>query len=341
MTQVTAVACIEEAARQVDDPEAFPLIPEMLAGQMRFGWDLDPPEHYLYIPEEASDPVGALAVELPTRDNLHLAWVSVSVHPDHRRHGHGSVIMNEALRIARVAGRSTIWVGTAEDDQGARRFVEGFGFAYASHDARRRQELAEVDQTAIQRLWAMAEAAAADYCLERLQPPIPDKVLSELVEVTAAINDAPMGELTYEDEKFDLQRLRDLETAARGRGDRVYRVIARRRDTGEVGGHTVVLTHPLQPDVGGQGDTAVARHHRGQRLGLLVKIDMMRWLAEVEPQLKIIETWNNVDNNFMINVNEALGYRLSRIFNMYELKLAAAPEASTDGTPSPGVRKLG
>ena len=147
-------------------------------------------------------------------------------------------------------------------------------------------------------------------------------MLSELVEVTAAINDAPMGELTYEDEKFDLQRLRDLETAARGRGDRVYRVIARHRATGEVGGHTVVITHPLQPDVAGQGDTAVARHHRGHRLGLLLKIDMMRWLAQVEPQLKIIETWNNVDNKFMINVNEALGYRLSRIFNMYELKLA-------------------
>ena len=29
--------------------------------------------------------------------------------------------------------------------------------------------------------------------------------------MTAAINDAPMGDLTYEDEKFDLQRLRDLE----------------------------------------------------------------------------------------------------------------------------------
>jgi hypothetical protein len=48
---------------------------------------------------------------------------------------------------------------------------------------------------------------------------------------------------------------------------------------------------------------------------------MMRWLAEVEPQLKIIETWNNADNTFMINVNEALGYRMSRIFNMYELRL--------------------
>jgi GNAT superfamily N-acetyltransferase len=321
MSQVTAVASIEEAARQVDDPDAFPPIAEMLAAQMRYGWDLDAPEHYLYIPEDASDPVGALVLDLPTRDNLHLVWVGIVVHPDHRRHGHGSVIMNEALRLAREAGRNTIWVGTAEDDQGARRFVERFGFGYASHDARRRQVLADIDQTEIRRLWATTEPAASDYCLERLQPPIPDKVLSELVEVTAAINDAPMGDLTFEDERFDLQRLRDLETAARGRGDRVYRVIARHRDTGEVGGHTVVLTHPLRPHVGGQGDTAVARHHRGHRLGLLLKIDMMHWLAEVEPQLKIIETWNNVDNSFMINVNEALGYRLSRIFNMYELRL--------------------
>jgi GNAT superfamily N-acetyltransferase len=293
----------------------------MLAGQMRYGWDLEPPEHYLYIPEGTSDPAGVLVLDMPTRDNLHLVWAQILVHPDQRRHGHGSVIMNEALRMARESGRSTIWVGTAEDDQGARRFVERFGFRYASHDARRRQVLANVDQTEVQRLWELAEAAATDYSLERLQPPISDEVLTALVEVTAAINDAPMGELTHEDEKFDLQRLRDFETAARGRGDRVYRVIARHRDTGEVGGHTVVLTHPLQPDVGGQADTAVARHHRGHRLGQLLKIDMMRWLADAEPQLEIIETWNNVDNTFMINVNEALGYRLSRIFDMYELQL--------------------
>jgi GNAT superfamily N-acetyltransferase len=258
---------------------------------------------------------------MPTRDNLHLVWAEIVVHPDDRRRGHGSVIMNEVLRITREAGRSTLLVGTAEDDQGARCFVEGFGFGSASRDARRRQLLADVDQSEVQRLWALAETAAADYCLERLQPPIADDVLSELVEVTAAINDAPMGALTYEDEKFDRQRLADFETAVKGRGEREYRVLARQRKTGEVGGHTMVAVHPLRPEVGGQADTAVARQHRGHRLGLLLKIEMMRWLADVEPQLKIIETWNNVDNNFMINVNEALGYRLSRVFNMYELRV--------------------
>jgi GNAT superfamily N-acetyltransferase len=321
LAQVTAVARIEEAARQVDDPDAFPGIPEMLAAEMRYGWDLEPAEHYLYVPDAAADPVGVLAVDLPTRDNLHLIWAQIWVHPDDRRRGHGSVIMNEVLRIARQTNRNTIWVGTAEDDQGARFFVEKFGFRYASHDARRRQLLADVDQSEVQRLWALAETTAADYCLERLQPPIADDVLGELVEVTAAINDAPMGALTYEDEKFDGQRLADFETAVKGRGEREYRVLARQRKTGEVGGHTMVAVHPLRPEVGGQADTAVARQHRGHRLGLLLKIDMMHWLADVEPQLKIIETWNNVDNNFMINVNEALGYRLSRVFNMYELRV--------------------
>jgi GNAT superfamily N-acetyltransferase len=319
--QVATVADIEEAARMVDDPDAFPVIPEMLAGQMRYGWDLEPAEHYLYTPADAARPVGVLALDMPMRDNRHLVWAEILVHPDHRRRGHGSVIMNEASRKAREAGRNTIWVGTAEDDQGARKFVEGFGFSYASHDARRRQVLAEINKAEIRRLWGEARAAASDYCLERMQSPVSDKVLAELVDVTAAINDAPMGELTYEDEKFDVERLRDFETALLGRGHCGYRVIGRHRKTGEVGGHTVVMTHPLLPEVGGQADTAVARHHRGHRLGLLLKIDMMRWLAETEPQLKIIETWNNVDNKFMINVNEALGYRLSRVFNMYELRL--------------------
>jgi len=64
-------------------------------------------------------------------------------------------------------------------------------------------------------------------------------------------------------------------------------------------------------------DTAVARDHRGHRLGVALTIDMMRWLAEAEPQLEGVTTWNNVDNTPMINVNEALGHRLSRTFAMF------------------------
>ena len=310
------------AAADHDDPGGAPQLVELTAANLRYGWDLEPDERYLYIPDGSSEPVGVLELNLPQRDNLHLVWADITVHPARRRRGYGSAMLQEVLRQAREAGRNTIWLGAAEDDAGARAFAEKFGFVYASHDARRRQRLADVDWAEVERLYQQASQAADDYAVERLVAPVPDEVLAELVAVTAAINDAPMGELTYEDEKFDLQRLKDIEAARVGCGDTMYRVIARHRNTGEVGGHTVVVTNPLRPTWGWQGDTAVAREHRGHRLGLLLKIDMMHWLAEVEPQLETVETFNHADNRYMIDVNEAIGYRLSRVFNTYQLSLS-------------------
>ena len=59
-----------------------------------------------------------------------------------------------------------------------------------------------------------------------------------------------------------------------------------------------------------QHDTSVLREHRGHRLGLLLKAEMMRWLAEQEPQIAAIDTWNAETNDHMIAVNERLGYRV-------------------------------
>jgi RimJ/RimL family protein N-acetyltransferase len=324
--RVEVVANLWNAALAVDDPEAFPSIPEMLAGQLEYGWDLEPGECYLYYPGGAGEPVGVLELELPTRDNLHLVWGSIVVHPAHRRQGHGSAMIAEVLRRTEEAGRSTIWLEAVEDDPGSRKFLESFGFRYASSDARRRQVLTEVDADEIERLWSTAEEAAADYRLERLASPAPEEVLADLAAVTAVINDAPMGELTFEHEVYDTDRIRDIETARKGRGERCYRLLARHRETDEIAGHTLVVRSPYRPRSAGQGDTAVARTHRGHKLGLLLKIAMMRWVAEAEPDVQVIETYNNVDNRYMIDVNEAMGYRLSQVFATFERNLASAAE---------------
>jgi len=320
---ITLLTDLFNAVGAVDDPDDPPTLPELVAGDLKYGWDLEPGERYLYYPDGATEPVGAIRLNASQRDNLHMISVGAIVHPDHRGQGHREAMFTELLRRARERGRFTVWSGCANDDQESAALLKKFGFRYASHDARRYQFPGQLDQDQLDRLYAEARDKASHYELVRTMVPTDDELLAELVAVTEAINDAPMGDLDFEHEKFDLQRLKDFEHAAQAKGERMYRVFARHKSTGEIGGHTVMMTHPLQPTYAWQYDTAVHRDHRGHRLGMLVKLEMMRWLAEAEPQIERIETWNNADNSYMINANEAIGYRFSRLFDTYQLKLDA------------------
>lgn len=194
----TAVDIVNSADR-VDDPDSIESIPELVARNLTYGWDLEPGEKYLYYPDGSNIAVAVLDVDHPMRDNRQLVWAGLVVHPDHRRRGHGTAIVEEILRQTRKLGRTIVWIGAAEDDLGARAFLERFGFVYSSHDARRRQVLAEVDWAEVDRRHTEALAAASEYELVRQIAPTPEGVLSQLVAVTAAINDAPMGDLVFED----------------------------------------------------------------------------------------------------------------------------------------------
>ncbi len=48
--------------------------------------------------------------------------------------------------------------------------------------------------------------------------------------------------------------------------------------------------------------------HRGHRLGLLLKVENLRWVRREAPHLTRLDTWNANDNPHMIAINEALGY---------------------------------
>ena len=48
---------------------------------------------------------------------------------------------------------------------------------------------------------------------------------------------------------------------------------------------------------------------------------MMRWLAEVEPQLETVDTLNAESNDHMVGVNERLGYRVMGRELQYQVAL--------------------
>lgn len=168
--------------------------------------------------------------------------------------------------------------------------------------------LADVDRPRLDEAYDAALPYAADYTLERWTLPTPDDRLDALAVMASSINDAPTGDLDYEDEVFTGARMRAYEDARVGRGERLYRVVACHRPTGELAAQTVVAVPGEDPTWGDQHDTSVVRAHRGHRLGLLLKTEMLRWLADAEPQLRTIDTWNAESNDHMIAVNEVLGY---------------------------------
>ena len=152
-----------------------------------------------------------------------------------------------------------------------------------------------------------AEAAAADYELVRRVGPTPAAGLPEMVVLREAINDAPDA-LEYE--AYPTERIAANEQALARRRQTQYAVVARHRGTGEPAGITLCAVDEFSPSVAHQEDTSVVRAHRGHRLGLLLKLDMIEWLRDERPEVVATETWNDVTNHHMIAVNERLGMRV-------------------------------
>jgi len=298
---------IINAIGAADAPWEHPWLLDRFEGFLRRGWDGEPPVCYLATVDGKA--VGQAFVFYSERDNTHLGWVWMGVLPEHRRLGYGSALFAHVQDEVRSAGRTSIGTDGWESER-ALGFAAKHGLERKSQAIMRRQTLSEIPKARLQALYDEAAARATDYELVRIVGRTPDDMVDAMVELVAAINDAPTDDLDIEDEVFSAERLAAYETSQIERGSRLYRLVARHKETGELGGHTVIAVESQRPEIGDQHDTAVAAAHRGHRLGLLLKAGMLLWLAELEPQLASVDTWNAESNDHMIAVNEALGYRI-------------------------------
>ncbi len=304
--QVAAYVDIVNACSAVDSPWVHPLTPGVADGRLRYGWDGEVETPYLCLVDDL--PVAVGSVGTGDYDNRHLAWLDVRVRPERRRRGLGSEMLEAMIAETRSRGRTSIGAH-GWDGEMPRAFAARHGLEERSRSVNRRQHLAEVDWAVLERLHAEARAAASAYELVRRVGRTPDDELGAVAEMSAAINDAPTDDLDIEDEVYSPERVRAYEEAQLARGDSLYRVLARHRDTGELAGHSVVAVEGGRPELAHQHDTSVVGAHRGHRLGVLLKTDMNLWLRTDQPQLASIDTWNAESNRQMIGVNDAIGYR--------------------------------
>lgn len=296
-----------DAARRVDAPWTPPKTPYRLEMDLRHGWEEHPDRFYLV--RDGEPVVGYAWLETFEWDNPDLAWIHVAIRPELRRRGLGTATTGLLLDECRDLGRDLIGLDSWESDT-AHAFALALGFELKSRSTARRQSLHELPDGLIDAVHAEAARHAGDYELVRMEGAVPEDMIDELAAVAASINDAPIDDLELDDDVYVPERLRAFERAHHASRKRILRVVARHRGSGAMAGHTVVIVDDERPAYAAQEDTAVARVHRGHRLGLLLKADMCRWLRECVPAVAFIDTWNTASNDHMVGVNERLGYEV-------------------------------
>lgn len=299
------LAAILNTMAQADTPRPLLRTGAGVAAEARYSTE-NRPYDGLWVARSGGETIGHASLEFSTWSNTHLGVVFCAVHPEHRGRGAGRRLLDVQIEAVRAAGRSMLLTFALRETPTAQ-FLLTNGFDVGQHNTQRRIAPQKLDYRVTEALAAEAATAAADYELVRLVGPLPKEWLPDLQSLAEAINDAPLDGADLEAESLPVERLRAYDLALAARGQRVYRLLARHRATGEWAGHTILCVDELRPGVALQEDTSVLSAHRGHRLGLLLKATMLLWMRESHPELTSIDTWNADTNAHMIAVNEQLG----------------------------------
>jgi RimJ/RimL family protein N-acetyltransferase len=320
----TTRACYDVlcAAQAVDDPIEPPQSFGLFDMYLRHGFEKTPGE--VWVGRDADGAVvGYYRIGLPDLENRDEAYGGPVVHPAARRRGYGRELLRHAGGRAAAHGRTRFGAATTTGTAGDA-FAQALGARLDLEEMRRIQYLGEIAPGTVEALRASAARAAAGYSLVSWEGPIPEKYLEPMAGVFNAFNDAPHG-ANEEPANWDADRVRERTgISVRAGLMRAHSVAAVCDSTGELAAFSEVSIDPESPQWGHQQLTAVIRAHRGHRLGLLVKTEMLILLAAAEPQLDRIETGNAANNPYMIAVNEQLGYRVVEPhWKFYEMPVSA------------------
>ena len=304
-----------------DDPNVPEVSWRRFQAWWRYGFASEPVETWLAT-EDDGQPAGCYLLWLPERENRQNAFISLTVARARRRQGAGTVLVGHAAARAEQAGRTLLMSDTRVGAPGTA-FAEARGARAGLQEVRR---VLDVDAGLLAKaagLRASAEQHAAGYSLRSWSGMTPADLLEQACALHNAMEDAPHDD-SFEPLRWDPDRLRKEEQQDIEAGLRLNSVAALATGSGGMAALTQVYVDPDQADWAYQGVTAVTRAHRGHRLGMLVKTAMLQRLSELEPRVRAIETGNAATNEYMIAVNEQLGFRITDTFQNWEIEVEAA-----------------
>ena len=322
--QVTDPAALEafhaiETAAHDHDHASLPaatveeLLP-LLDGQERAG-ELA----LLYVGVSQDIPVGVLTLRLPTLDNLSSANLGLCVHPARRRAGVARLLLAFGIEEVQRRGRSRVFMEVPSGAEGspaqALSLMDSVGAKPVLENYRRLLDLATHPV-------GDPLPAPDGYRVVQWVDRCPEAVVDGVAYLMGRMTiDSPMGEMDYEQEKWDANRYRANEQAAVARDRLRLATMIVHVESGAVAGVTDIGVNRSRPQIAYQWDTIVDPDHRGQRLGMVLKTWNHRHLVTEVPDVRFVNTWNAASNAYMVAVNDELGFEPVEKWTEYQLDL--------------------
>lgn len=252
--------------------------------------------------------------------NLDLAWTQINLGAEVRPRGAEAALFDAVARQTAELGRKRLAIGMPEP-QGPPAFAARHGDGKLTDTAiMSTLDLSRIDRARYE-AWAEPSAKNGEYTLVGWTGRTPDELAESFCTAMDAMADQPLGTFEYEFAEYDLDRLRFREEQIEKVGIRRYTQVALDKD-GNVAGFNILAAHPDEPELIDIWDTGVTRDHRGHGLGLRLKAAATLWVLEDRPSTRLVATFNNDENQWMLGVNWAMGYQPLVKFPGYEFAIA-------------------
>lgn len=289
----------------------------------------DPYEPQVCLVAKVGDRIVARGLYMPTaEEGAEDAWLSVEVLPEFRQRGIGSALYERLVAMCQADGRTVQQTDPIHKAvEGSQQLPSPTGFGAVPLDSPETQFLLhrgfsleqverlsmlvlpfdEVAMTAA-REHAFA-AAGGDYRSLSWCGRTPEKWVSGLAVLHQRMStDAPSADLDSTEETWDADRVRSLDERREKSPRVMLTTVVEHVPTGTLVGFTELSVPPEIERPVEQQDTLVLKEHRGHRLGMLLKLENLRYLAETHPGHPSVTTFNAEENRPMLDVNEAMGF---------------------------------
>ncbi len=260
-------------------------------------------------------------------DDDSVGWIHLHVHPDVWGIGIGRALADAVEEHARSLGRTRLITYAVSADAPGERLVPPTGagsIPAGNREVRfllargwRLEQIARgsrfalpFDPADLAARRAQAELHAGDdYRIHTWAGPSPERWVADIAMLNTRMStEAPSAGLEEPEDPWDADRVREHEALHDAGPRKTLTAVAEHVPSGTLAAFTQLaapadLARPVT-----QEDTLVLREHRGNRLGMLLKVANLQFLEEVAPGHPCVLTWNAEENRAMLDVNEAVGF---------------------------------